>query len=160
MLTRNEFLRLGRADRKEICLVAFIIERIENLMKYFVLIVFLILILIGCDKKPDKVVLDAFEDIHSSSVYYVVQGEESKIINSDSENSFVELCYEIRRNLGALFKKECSVVRLTVKNENWEIIQSLQRIDNVFCWNEDINNPFKVIENYKNLNFKEIELCQ
>ncbi len=160
MLTRNEFLRLGRADRKEICLVAFIIERIENLMKYFVLIVFLILILIGCDKKPDKVVLDAFEDIHSSSVYYVVQGEESKIINSDSENSFVELCYEIRRNLGALFKKECSVVRLIVKNENWEIIQSLQRIDNVFCWNEDINNPFKVIENYKNLNFKEIELCQ
>ena len=141
MLTRNEFLRLGRADRKEICLVAFIIERIENLMKYFVLIVFLILILIGCDKKPDKVVLDAFEDIHSSSVYYVVQGEESKIINSDSENSFVELCYEIRRNLGALFKKECSVVRLTAKNENWEIIQSLQRIDNVFCWNEDINNP-------------------
>ena len=160
MLTRNEFLRLGRADRKEICLVAFIIERIENLMKYFVLIVFLILILIGCDKKPDKVVLDAFEDIHSSSVYYVVQGEESKIINSDSENSFVELCYEIRRNLGALFKKECSVVRLIVKNENWEIIQSLQRIDNVFCWNEDINNPFKVIENYKNLNFKDIELCQ
>ena len=140
--------------------MAFIIERIENLMKYFVLIVFLILILIGCDKKPDKVVLDAFEDIHSSSVYYVVQGEESKIINSDSENSFVELCYEIRRNLGALFKKECSVVRLTAKNENLEIIQSLQRIDNVFCWNEDINNPFKVIENYKNLNFKEIELCQ
>ena len=38
--------------------------------------------MIGCDKKPDKVVLDAFEDIHSSSVYYVVQGEESKIINA------------------------------------------------------------------------------
>ena len=44
--------------------------------KYFYLS--LILFLIGCDKNPDKVVLDSFENIHASSVYYVVQNEEAK----------------------------------------------------------------------------------
>ena len=140
--------------------MAFITKGIENLMRNYLIFAFLILIFFGCDKKPDKVVLDAFEDIHSSSVYYVVQSEEAKIIESDSEKSFVELCYEIRRNLGALFIKECSIVKLVAKNKTWEISQSLQKVNDIICWAEDKNNPFKVIENYKNLNFKDIELCQ
>ena len=48
--------------------------------KYFYLS--LIILLIGCDKNPDKVVLDSFENIHASSVYYVVQNEEAKIIET------------------------------------------------------------------------------
>ena len=107
MFACNEFLWAGGSNRKEICLVAFIIKRIENLIRNYLIFAFLILIFFGCDRKPDKVVLDAFEDIHSSSVYNVVQSEEAKIMESDSEKSFVELCYEIRRNLGALFIKEC-----------------------------------------------------
>ena len=67
--------------------------------KYFYLSV-IIIFTIGCDKKPDEVVLNTFENIHSSSVYYVVQNEEAKVIGNSSDTSFVELCYEIRRNLG------------------------------------------------------------
>ena len=140
--------------------MALIIKGVENLMKIFIIIIFLNLILIGCDKKPDKVVLNAFEDIHSSSVYYVVQSEEANIIGEYGDISYVELCYEIRRNLGALFNKECSVVKLKTKDKIWKIIQSLYRVDEKICWIEDKNNPFKVIDNYKNLNLKDIELCQ
>ena len=84
--------------------------------KIFYIPIFL-LILTGCDKKPDKVVLDAFENIHSSSVYYVVQNEDAKIIEISSDTSFVELCYEIRRNLGTVFTKECSIVKMELINK-------------------------------------------
>ena len=120
----------------------------------------LILILCSCEKKPDKAVLNAFEDIHSSSVYYVVQNEEAKIVKTIGDLSFVELCYEIRRNLGALFKKECSLVKLNFINEEWKISQSLFQQDGQNCWFVDKTNPFKVIKDYSDLKLKEIPLCQ
>ena len=126
--------------------------------KYFYLS--LIILLIGCDKNPDKVVLDSFENIHASSVYYVVQNEEAKIIENNSDTSFVELCYEIRKNLGTVFISECSVVKLKLVNKEWVITQSLQKDENTSCWIVDNNNPFKAIKDYKELNYKEIKLCQ
>ena len=107
-------------------MVAFFFERIKNIMKknfYLSLIIFLI----GCDKKPDEVVLDTFENIHASSVYYVVQNEEAKVIGNNSDTSFVELCYEIRKNLGTVFIGECSVVKLKLVKKEWIITQSLQK---------------------------------
>ena len=126
--------------------------------KYFYLS--LIIFLIGCDKKPDEVVLDTFENIHSSSVYYVVQNEEAKVIGNNSDTSFVELCYEIRKNLGTVFIGECSVVKLKLVNTEWVITQSLQKDENTSCWIVDNNNPFLAIKDYKELNYKEIKLCQ
>ena len=120
----------------------------------------LIILWIGCDKNPDKVVLDSFENIHASSVYYVVQNEEAKIIENNSDTSFVELCYEIRKNLGTVFISECSVVKLKLVNTEWVITQSLQKDENTSCWIVDNNNPFKSIKDYKKLNYKEIKLCQ
>jgi len=43
------------------------------MIEKFIIFFLMILILGGCEKNPDNVVLDAFENIHSSSVYYVVQ---------------------------------------------------------------------------------------
>ena len=126
--------------------------------KYFYLS--LIILLIGCDKNPDKVVLDSFENIHASSVYYVVQNEEAKIIENNSDTSFVELCYEIRKNLGTVFISECSVVKLKLVNKEWVITQTLQKDEKGTCWIVDNNNPFKSIKDYKKLNYKEIKLCQ
>ena len=126
--------------------------------KYFYLS--LIILLIGCDKNPDKVVLDSFENIHASSVYYVVQNEEAKIIENNSDTSFVELCYEIRKNLGTVFIRECSVVKLKLVNKEWVITQTLQIDEKETCWIVDNNNPFKAIKDYKELNYKEIKLCQ
>ena len=127
--------------------------------KYFYLSA-IIIFTIGCDKKPDEVVLNTFENIHSSSVYYVVQNEEAKVIGNNSNTSFVELCYEIRRNLGAVFTGECSVVKLKLVNEEWIIKQSLQKDEKGTCWIVDKNNPFKALKDYKELNFKEIKLCE
>ena len=126
--------------------------------KYFYLS--LIIFLIGCDKNPDKVVLDSFENIHASSVYYVVQNEEAKIIGNNSDTSFVELCYEIRKNLGTVFISECSVVKLKLVNKEWVITQTLQKDEKATCWIVDNNNPFKAIKDYNELNYKEIILCQ
>ena len=126
--------------------------------KYFYLS--LIIFLIGCDKNPDKVVLDSFENIHASSVYYVVQNEEAKIIENNSDTSFVELCYEIRKNLGTVFISECSVVKLKLVNKEWVITQTLQIDEKETCWIVDNNNPFKAIKDYNELNYKEIKLCQ
>ena len=107
-------------------MVALFFERVKNIMeKYFYLS--LIIFLIGCDKKPDEVVLDTFENIHASSVYYVVQNEEAKVIGNNSDTSFVELCYEIRKNLGTVFIGECSVVKLKLVKKEWIITQSLQK---------------------------------
>ena len=140
-------------------MVALFFERVKNIMgKYFYLS--LIILLIGCDKNPDKVVLDSFENIHASSVYYVVQNEEAKIIENNSDTSFVELCYEIRKNLGTVFISECSVVKLKLVNKEWVITQTLQKDEKATCWIVDNNNPFKSIKDYKNLNYKEIKLCQ
>ena len=140
-------------------MVALFFERVKNIMgKYFYLS--LIIFLIGCDKKPDEVVLDTFENIHSSSVYYVVQNEEAKVIGNNSDTSFVELCYEIRKNLGTVFIGECSVVKLKLVNTEWVITQSLQKDENTSCWIVDNNNPFKAIQDYKDLNYKEVQLCQ
>ena len=140
-------------------MVALFFERVKNIMvKYFYLS--LIILLIGCDKNPDKVVLDSFENIHASSVYYVVQNEEAKIIENNSDTSFVELCYEIRKNLGTVFISECSVVKLKLVNTEWVITQSLQKDEKTTCWIVDNNNPFKAIKDYKKLNYKEIKLCQ
>ncbi len=120
----------------------------------------LILIIGGCEKNPDNLVLNAFENIHSSSVYYVVQNEEANIVETIGDLSFVELCYEIRRDLGALFKKECTLVKLKFIDEEWEISQSLFQQDDQNCWIVDKTNPFKVIKNYSDLKLKEIPLCQ
>ena len=140
-------------------MVALFIERVKNIMgKYFYLS--LIIFLIGCDKNPDKVVLDSFENIHASSVYYVVQNEEAKIIENNSDTSFVELCYEIRKNLGTVFISECSVVKLKLVNKEWVITQTLQIDEKETCWIVDNNNPFLAIKDYKELNYKEIKLCQ
>ena len=140
-------------------MVALFFERVKNIMgKYFYLS--LIIFLIGCDKKPDEVVLDTFENIHSSSVYYVVQNEEAKVIGNNSDTSFVELCYEIRKNLGTVFIGECSVVKLKLVNTEWVITQSLQKDEKTTCWIVDNNNPFKAIKDYNELNYKEIKLCQ
>ena len=140
-------------------MVALFFERVKNIMgKYFYLS--LIILLIGCDKNPDKVVLDSFENIHASSVYYVVQNEEAKIIENNSDTSFVELCYEIRKNLGTVFISECSVVKLKLVNKEWVITQTLQKDEKGTCWIVDNNNPFKSIKDYKKLNYKEIKLCQ
>ena len=140
-------------------MVALFFERVKNIMgKYFYLS--LIIFLIGCDKNPDKVVLDSFENIHASSVYYVVQNEEAKIIENNSDTSFVELCYEIRKNLGTVFISECSVVKLKLVNKEWVITQTLQKDEKGTCWIVDNNNPFKSIKEYKKLNYKEIKLCQ
>ena len=140
-------------------MVALFFERVKNIMgKYFYLS--LIILLIGCDKNPDKVVLDSFENIHASSVYYVVQNEEAKIIENNSDTSFVELCYEIRKNLGTVFISECSVVKLKLVNKEWVITQTLQIDEKETCWIVDNNNPFKSIKEYKKLNYKEIKLCQ
>ena len=140
-------------------MVALFFERVKNIMgKYFYLS--LIILLIGCDKNPDKVVLDSFENIHASSVYYVVQNEEAKIIENNSDTSFVELCYEIRKNLGTVFIRECSVVKLKLVNKEWVITQTLQIDEKETCWIVDNNNPFKAIKDYKELNYKEIKLCQ
>ena len=140
-------------------MVALFFERVKNIMgKYFYLS--LIILLIGCDKNPDKVVLDSFENIHASSVYYVVQNEEAKIIENNSDTSFVELCYEIRKNLGTVFISECSVVKLKLVNKEWVITQTLQKDEKGTCWIVDNNNPFKAIKDYKKLNYKEIKLCQ
>ena len=140
-------------------MVALFFERVKNIMgKYFYLS--LIILLIGCDKNPDKVVLDSFENIHASSVYYVVQNEEAKIIENNSDTSFVELCYEIRKNLGTVFISECSVVKLKLVNKEWVITQTLQKDEKETCWIVDNNNPFKAIKDYKKLNYKEIKLCQ
>ena len=140
-------------------MVALFFERVKNIMgKYFYLS--LIIFLIGCDKKPDEVVLDTFENIHASSVYYVVQNEEAKIIENNSDTSFVELCYEIRKNLGTVFISECSVVKLKLVDKEWVITQTLQKDEKGTCWIVDNNNPFKSIKDYKNLNYKEIKLCQ
>ncbi len=140
-------------------MVALFFERVKNIMgKYFYLS--LIIFLIGCDNKPDKVVLDSFENIHASSVYYVVQNEEAKIIENNSDTSFVELCYEIRKNLGTVFISECSVVKLKLVDKEWVITQTLQKDEKRTCWIVDNNNPFKSIKDYKNLNYKEIKLCQ
>ena len=127
--------------------------------KYYYLSV-IILFIIGCDKKPNEVVLDTFEKIYSSSVYYVVQNEEAKVIGNNSDTSFVELCYEIRRNLGAVFIGECSVVKLKLVNKEWIIAQSLQKDEKGTCWIVDNNNPFKALKDYKDLNLKEIKLCE
>ena len=140
-------------------MVALFFERVKNIMgKYFYLS--LIILLIGCDKNPDKVVLDSFENIHASSVYYVVQNEEAKIIENNSDTSFVELCYEIRKNLGTVFISECSVVKLKLVDKEWVITQTLQKDEKGTCWIVDNNNPFKSIKDYKKLNYKEIKLCQ
>ena len=140
-------------------MVALFFERVKNIMgKYFYLS--LIIFLIGCDKNPDKVVLDSFENIHASSVYYVVQNEEAKIIENNSDTSFVELCYEIRKNLGTVFISECSVVKLKLVNKEWVITQTLQIDEKETCWIVDNNNPFKAIQDYKDLNYKEVQLCQ
>ena len=140
-------------------MVALFFERVKNIMeKYFYLS--LIIFLIGCDKKPDEVVLDTFENIHASSVYYVVQNEEAKVIGNNSDTSFVELCYEIRKNLGTVFIGECSVVKLELVNKEWVITQSLQKNEKGTCWIVDNNNPFLAIKDYKKLNYKEIKLCQ
>ena len=140
-------------------MVALFFERVKNIMgKYYYLS--LIILLIGCDKKPDEVVLDTFENIHASSVYYVVQNEEAKVIGNNSDTSFVELCYEIRKNLGTVFIGECSVVKLKLVNTEWVITQSLQKDEKATCWIVDNNNPFKAIKDYKELNYKEIKLCQ
>ena len=140
-------------------MVALFFERVKNIMgKYFYLS--LIILLIGCDKNPDKVVLDSFENIHASSVYYVVQNEEAKIIENNSDTSFVELCYEIRKNLGTVFISECSVVKLKLVNKEWVITQTLQKDEKGTCWIVDNNNPFLAIKDYKKLNCKEIKLCQ
>ena len=140
-------------------MVALFFERVKNIMgKYFYLS--LIILLIGCDKNPDKVVLDSFENIHASSVYYVVQNEEAKIIENNSDTSFVELCYEIRKNLGTVFISECSVVKLKLVNKEWVITQSLQKDEKGTCWIVDNNNPFKALKDYNELNYKEIKLCQ
>ena len=140
-------------------MVALFFERVKNIMgKYFYLS--LIILLIGCDKNPDKVVLDSFENIHASSVYYVVQNEEAKIIENNSDTSFVELCYEIRKNLGTVFIRECSVVKLKLVNKEWVITQTLQIDEKETCWIVDNNNPFLAIKDYKELNYKEIKLCQ
>ena len=127
--------------------------------KYYYLSV-IILFIIGCDKKPNEVVLDTFEKIYSSSVYYVVQNEEAKVIGNNSDTSFVELCYEIRKNLGTVFIGECSVVKLKFVNEEWIIKQSLQKDEKGTCWIVDKNNPFKALKDYKDLNFIEIKLCE
>ncbi len=128
--------------------------------KIFYIPIFL-LILTGCDKKPEKVVLDAFENIHSSSVYYVVQNEEANIYEISSETtSFVELCYEIRRNLGAFFTKECSIVKIKLINKEWVITQSLQQDEKITCWIVDKINPFKVVKDYKDINLKDLKLCK
>ena len=127
--------------------------------KYFYLSV-IIIFTIGCDKKPDEVVLNTFENIHASSVYYVVQNEEAKVIGNNSDTSFVELCYEIRRNLGTVFTKECSIVKMELINKEWGITQSLQKDEKRTCWIVDKINPFKVIKDYKDLNLKELKLCK
>ena len=129
---------------------------IEKFFIYFSLL----LIIGGCKKNPDDLVLDAFENIHSSSVYYVVQNEEANIVETIGDLSFVELCYEIRRDLGALFKKECTLLKLKFINEKWEISQSLFQQDDQNCWIVDKTNPFKIIKNYSDLKLKEIPLCQ
>ena len=141
-------------------MVAFIVERVKDLMNKIFYIPIILLILTGCDKKPDKVVLDAFENIHSSSVYYVVQNEDAKIVEISSDTSFVELCYEIRRNLGTIFTKECSIVKIELINKEWVITQSLQKDEKRTCWIVEKINPFKVIKDYKDLNLKELKLCK
>ena len=121
-------------------MVALFFERVKNIMgKYLYLS--LIIFLIGCDKNPDKVVLDSFENIHASSVYYVVQNEEAKIIENNSDTSFVELCYEIRKNLGTVFISECSVVKLKLVNKEWVITQTLQKDEKGTCWIKKLATP-------------------
>ena len=90
----------------------------------------------------------------------VVQNEEAKIIENNSDTSFVELCYEIRKNLGTVFISECSVVKLKLVNKEWVITQTLQKDEKATCWIVDNNNPFKSIKDYKELNYKEIKSCQ
>jgi hypothetical protein len=141
--------------------VAFIVERVKDLMNKIFYIPIFLLILTGCDKIPEKVVLDAFENIHSSSVYYVVQNEDAKIYEIISETtSIVELCYEIRRNLGTFFTNECSIVKIELINKDWVITQSLQKDEKTTCWIVDKINPFKVIKDYKGINLKELKLCK
>jgi len=141
-------------------MVALFFERVKNLMGKIFILSLVIIFLIGCDKKPEEVVLNTFEKIHASSVYYVVQNEEAKVIGNNNDTSFVELCYEIRKNLGTVFIGECSVVKLNLVNREWVIKQSLQKDEKGICWIVDNNNPFKAIKDYKKLNYTEIKLCE
>jgi len=62
--------------------------------------------------------------------------------------------------LGTVFISECSVVKLKLVNKDWVITQTLQKDEKATCWIVDNNNPFKAIKDYKELNYKEIKLCQ
>lgn len=62
-----------------------------------------------------------FEDLHGQSVYYVAQNETASLLGTrDSGESVVQVCYEIRRDLGAPFKNECAYVTMQSGNEGWQ----------------------------------------
>ena len=104
--------------------------------KQFYLVISSLIILVvlaGCSGGPDGSARKVFEDLHSASVYYVVQDEEATTLGqNDAGNTIVQVCYQIRRDLGSPFQAECGYLTMLDNNGTWEAVLMYDGDQN--CW--------------------------
>ena len=84
------------------------------------LLVVVALIVSACSGGAVGSARKVFEDLHAASVYYVAQDEEATELGQNAAgDTVVQVCYQIRRDLGAPFQDECAYLTMHDNNGNW-----------------------------------------